>query len=465
MANITNRSPWQVKLPSGVEKFRLRSQAIGHLTSLGYDPEKLPARVLKQLETAFEVQITRKDSKGETVNRRGTFDTRELAEEFGKDQEKELADIVKAQGGFTVGFETITVEEVLYRLLEQHYKKKASYNEISYRIPRLAEWLGAKRKFRQLTRLDMTNLLARLQALKYSDSSISNFFTVLTTLYRFAKKRWHYPVENIASEMDLTKPNNAIQRYWVEDEEERLMKSLELRSPWLIPIVQLSQEMAFRRGELVQAPVRKTKIRGVALEQPSAVVASETTSKRKTKAMTGGLKWEYLDWSIEVLSLPKEKNDHAKKATEFKGRKVPITKKMREILWPLYEASATKKGLVFNATINSVSNSFRIACEKAVPPIEDLTFHSLRKIATRDLSRRVTNPMELGRLSGHKNIEVLNKRYYEVPIEELAALLRKSSGTIHDRGISALTATLGLPNALKFIKGIRALSDPKDAFS
>ena len=106
MANITNRSPWQVKLPSGIQKFRLRSQAVRHLTSLGYDPEKLPARVLKQLETAFEVQITRKDSKGEKAKRHQTFDTRDVAEAWGKDQEKQLKEIVKVQGGFTVGFET-----------------------------------------------------------------------------------------------------------------------------------------------------------------------------------------------------------------------------------------------------------------------------------------------------------------------------------------------------------------------
>ncbi len=222
--------------------------------------------------------------------------------------------------------------------------------------------------------------------------------------------------------------------------------------------------MAFRRGELVQAPVRKTKVAGKDAAKAATATISNPTDSGQPKKMSGGLKWEHLDWSTDTLSLPKEKNDHVKKPTEPKGRKVPITKKMREILQPLYDASPMKTGLVFQATINSVSKSFRLACEKATPPIENLTFHSLRKIATKDLSHRVTNPMELGRLSGHKNIEVLNSRYYEATVEQLAALLRKSSGTNHDRGISALAAALGLPGAKEFILGIRALKNPEDAF-
>ncbi|MBK7655493.1 MAG: tyrosine-type recombinase/integrase [Betaproteobacteria bacterium] len=271
----------------------------------------------------------------------------------------------------------------------------------------------------------MMKLRDKLIADKYSASSIRNYFTILTSLYKKASNTWLYPVENIASNLDLPKPNNAIQRYWASNEKDRLMASLSKRSPWLIPIVELSLELSFRRGELVQAPVRPRKAKSIDVDARSLEPEKETSPAltedggKKPKIMQGGLRWECIDWEKNSLTLEKEKNDRTKKVTEFKGRTVPLTKRMQEILRPLYDASPTKTGLVFSGTINSVSNSFHQACLTADPPIQGLTFHSLRKIATKDLAKKVGNPMMLGKLSGHKNIEVLYKRYYEVTLDEL----------------------------------------------
>ena len=173
---------------------------------------------------------------------------------------------------------------------------------------------------------------------------------------------------------------------------------------------------------------------------------------------------ENIDWDNNTLNLPKEKNDGTKALTESRGRSVPLTAEMRAILEPLFLKSTTKKGLVFQGTINSVSQAFNVSCQKAEPPIVGLTFHSLRKISTKNLSRRVSNAMELSRLSGHKNIEVLNKRYYDVQVEDLIALLAQSSGTLKHRGITALTKVLGLADTKKFIEEIRELENVEMAF-
>ena len=176
------------------------------------------------------------------------------------------------------------------------------------------------------------------------------------------------------------------------------------------------------------------------------------------------MRWEDVDWDNNVLRLPREKNDHTKSVTQSLGRSVPLTPEMQDILRPLYEASPTKSGLIFTNTINSVTGAFTIACDKAKPPITDLTFHSLRKIATKALSKKVNNPMELSRLTGHKSLDVLNRRYFDVQVEELYALLVENSGTIRHRGISALTKVLGLPDAKKFIEEVRKLPSVEDAF-
>ncbi|MEI8171407.1 MAG: tyrosine-type recombinase/integrase [Rhodoferax sp.] len=449
MAKPKNRSPWRVKLPGKeVRQFRLESQARTYLAESGYtDDTAYPRGALKQLETAFEGQVIRKDKLGNLVRRSETFDTYDEAEKFIAKQDADLDRILDNQGAFEADFETITVREALKKFHATHYKGKASFKENGYRIDHLIEWLGGDRKFRSLTTKDFKNLRATLQGegdIKinpYSASSQRNYFTVLTSLYKHAIKEWEYPVANLASGITLPKPTNYIQRDWQGDEEVRLMKSLEERSPWLIPIVELSLEMAFRRGELVQGEKNK-----------------------KTGLQTGGLQWENINWAKGELTLLTEKNDSSKKVTESLGRTVPLTQRMQEILKPLYEASKTKKGLVFQGTTNSVTGAFSNACKRAEPPIEKLTFHSLRKIATKALSNRVDNPMQLRRLTGHRNVEVLDKRYFNIRVEELAALLLKSSGSIQHRGVAALTKVLGLKDTKIFLREVRKLKELDDVF-
>jgi len=185
MANITNRSPWVVKLTGApAKKFRLKSQALAYLLSQGYpDPESLPKGALKQLATAFEVQIKRKDRFGTTINESRTFDTWAQAEQWAKSVEQGLEDTIQKYGGFSVEYETMTVKGALDKLHKEHYSSKASASEIAHRTRLLAEWLGADKLFKDITRNDLISLLAMLKSeKKYSASSVRNFMTVLTKL-------------------------------------------------------------------------------------------------------------------------------------------------------------------------------------------------------------------------------------------------------------------------------------------
>jgi hypothetical protein len=234
--------------------FRLKSQALAFLAENGHtDPDKLSRGALKQLKTAFEVQVIRKDKEGNVVRRSETFDTYAEAEKYAAKQDAELDRILQDQGGFEVGYKTITVKEVLEKFHAEHYKGMASFKEVGFRIPYLVGWLGGSRKFRELNKKDFEKLQAKLAAEKYSASSQRNFFTVLTSLYKHAARKWHYPVGNPASDMDLPKPTNYIECDFKGDEKDRLFKSLHAHSFWLIPIVETSLELTFRRGELVQS--------------------------------------------------------------------------------------------------------------------------------------------------------------------------------------------------------------------
>ena len=51
--------------------------------------------------------------------------------------------------------------------------------------------------------------------------------------------------------------------------------------------------------------------------------------------------------------------------------------------------------------------------------LEDLTFHDLRHVATSRLARRFPNPLDLKRVTGHRDLKSLD-RYYQPNLTELA---------------------------------------------
>lgn len=72
--------------------------------------------------------------------------------------------------------------------------------------------------------------------------------------------------------------------------------------------------------------------------------------------------------------------------------------------------------------------------------------------------------MQLRRITSHKNMEVLDKRYYDIQVEELPALLLASSGSVKHRGVAALTKVLGLEDAKAFLHEVRKMKDLDEVF-
>ena len=442
MANIANRSPWVVSTPNnkGEQKFRLKSQAKAHLDSLNN-----PRAKMQQLETAFEVQIKLKDSDGNTVTRSGTFDSRKEAEAWALAEETSLKTLREKQGSFDKSFETMTVKDALTRLHQEYYSKKKSSEEVEYRTPQLVKYFGGEHVLlRELTHKSLLNLKKELQKDDYSASSIRNFFSIVSRMFKYARSEWLFPVENYALAVDLDKPRNAKQRNFTGDEKERLFKSIKSRSPWLMPLVELSLEMSFRLGELVK---------------PGA--------KRQKKALELGLKlglqWEGIDFDKNSITLFQEKNDWKKAATEELGRTVPMTPRMREILLEFRDKTPAdqRKGYVFGTTTtNSTSHAFTECCRLAEPPIENLTFHSIRKIATYSLSKKIPNAIMLSKITGHRDIKTLADRYYKVPIEDLQIMLGEiDTSTLQSKALWILKKELGIEDTVKFLLLIKDIDD------
>lgn len=446
MANIANRSPWTVKAPGQQEKkFRLKSQAEKYVAE-----HDIARAKVQQLATAFEVQIKLKDSQGNIVTRSATHDTYDQAKAWADEEEAKILSFKKANGSFDETYENLTLAAALRKFHAEHYKGKSSSKENGYRVEHIIDWLdGEKRLFKDLTKKNMLSFRTHLQNVPYSKSSVKNYFTVLNSLFKHAISEWQYPIANPVNGIYLPEPKNAIERYWQGDEKERLYASMRKNRPWLEDIVDMSLEMSFRRGEIV------------------AGAKDKTTGKQEP-----GMLWEGVNFTTRMIRLFKEKNDWTKSNSELKGRTVPMSDKMLEILLRHYEKHPTKKGPVFltyrlngehtPTTVNTVSHAFTEVCRLAEPPIEGLTFHSCRKIATVDLAPKVPNAIYLSRITGHKSINVLAARYFAVPDEEMKRMLNiGQTGNIVERGISMLERHFNKEQVAEFLREVRRLGDVK----
>lgn len=429
MANITNRSPWEVSCPGQeTKKFRLKSQAQTYLDGLKNKRAKM-----EQLQTSFEVQIKLKDRDGNIATSSGTFPSMKFAEQWAKEEEDRLLSHRQENGTLEenpVGLD-INLAAALTRTLDEHYAGKEAQGRLRYVAKRIVGYFKVVR----LAEVDGKSLKRYrdhlLKEEKLAPSTVRNYFSLISQTFEHIRKEWHLDIPNYARLVVLPEADNAKERNWESgDEKTRLFEAINKRSPWLMPLVEMSLEMSFRRGELV--PINH--------------------KKAESPTFKGGMRWEGIDFTKRTVRLFEEKNDHTKKKTEIKGRTVPMTPRMYEILKEEYDKSTTKKGLVFSATGNSVSQAFKECCKIAEPPIENLTFHSCRKIATYELSKIVPDPIRLSRFTGHKDIRTLSDRYYKMPVEDMQLII--NAHAIDDpvqRGLVILQTAMGEDKTREFL--------------
>lgn len=436
MANIQNRSPWIVTSPNAEPiKFRTLKQAEAFAAD-----RDIPKTKIRQLETSYEAQIRLVDTRGNQINQTKTFHTEKEAIRWANDEESRILGYKHETGSFNIALETMTFEDALTRTVKEHYKGMASQDQNADRAVIIMEQLSDLGLPRSIKLKEITPTIIRnyrsflIEDEEYAASTVRNYFAFISQTFKHARSEWGFDIENPTKGINLPKPNNAIERYWRsgQNERERLLESIDRNRPWLRPIVELSLEMSFRLGELVP----RTK-----------------TEKHKDQ----GLMWEGVDLENSTIRLFREKNDHTKSPTEIRGRIVPMTPRMIEILTDLAGDSKVRSGRVFDSSNSSIDKAFRYCCTHAEPPITDLTFHSLRKIATVDLSKAVPNPMLLSKLTGHKDIQTLSERYYKTPIEDLKVMLAGhniSSPLV--KGLLVLEKQLGPKEAEAFLNFVKS---------
>lgn len=435
MATIHNRSPWFVtRRNADPVKFRTLKQAEAYVADNDFENAKI-----RQGQTAYEAQIRLVDSKDNQINQTKTFRSEEEAYKWANAEEDRILGYKREAGSFNIELETMTFEDALNRTVKEHYKGMASQDGNRDRAVIIMEQLADLGYPESIKLKDITPTIIRnyrsflIEEEDYAASTVRNYFAFISRTFKHARSEWGFDIENPTKGIGLPKPNNAIERYWKsgQNERQRLLDSIDKNRPWLRPIVELSLEMAFRLGELV--PKTKTE-----------------------KHIDQGLLWDGIELENGTVRLFHEKNDHTKSPSELRGRIVPMTRRMEEIFKELKGDRKTPMGRVFDATHSTVNKAFNYCCNHAEPAITDLTFHSLRKIATVDLSKVVPNPMLLSKLTGHRDIQTLSDRYYNTPIEDLKVMLAGHNITNPlVKGIVVLEKQLGTKEAEAFLNFIK----------
>ena len=124
-----------------------------------------------------------------------------------------------------------------------------------------------------------------------------------------------------------------------------------------------------------------------------------------------GLTWEHVNFKTRVAHLPRTKNGWP--------RDVPLSTKAIKLL-KILEKIKKENEPVFQLTTANLDALFRKIKKKAL--VEDLRFHDTRREALTRLAKKV-DVMTLAKISGHRDLRILQNTYYAPDMTEVVDLL------------------------------------------
>ncbi len=205
----------------------------------------------------------------------------------------------------------------------------------------------------------------------------------LSVVFEQCRKEWGLAVSNPVRQIRMPKPGKPRQRRLEAGEEDALLAACRAsRAYYLHSFVVLAIETGMRSGELL------------------------------------AMHWEHMNLNNRTVFLPDTKNGSA--------RTVPLSTRA---LGAIHALPRSINGRLFSSGYHSIHNAFQLAVTKAqatqpekVTFLRELRFHDLRHEAVTRLFEKGLNPIEVGMISGHKTLSML-QRYTHVRAEDLASKL------------------------------------------
>lgn len=216
-----------------------------------------------------------------------------------------------------------------------------------------------------------------------SNNTVRLELAFLSVVFEQCRKEWGLAVSNPVRQIRMPKPGKPRQRRLEAGEEEALLAACKAsRAYYLHSFVVLAIETGMRSGELL------------------------------------AMRWEYLNLNNSTVFLTDTKSGSP--------RTVPLSARALNAIHALPRSIS---GRLFGSGYHSIHNAFQFAVTKAQKTHPDsdtflkgLRFHDLRHEAVTRLFEKGLNPIEVGMVSGHKTLSML-QRYTHLRSEELVAKL------------------------------------------
>ncbi len=205
----------------------------------------------------------------------------------------------------------------------------------------------------------------------------------LSVVFEQCRKEWGLAVSNPVRQIRMPKPGKPRKRRLEAGEEDALLSACKAsRAHYLHSFVVLAIETGMRSGELL------------------------------------AMRWEHVNLGNRTVFLPDTKNGSP--------RTVPLSTRA---LNSIHALPRSINGKLFTSGYHSIHNAFQLAVTKAqatqpdnVTFLRGLRFHDLRHEAVTRLFEKGLNPIEVGMVSGHKTLSML-QRYTHLRAEQLAEKL------------------------------------------
>ena len=208
-----------------------------------------------------------------------------------------------------------------------------------------------------------------------SNNTVRLELAFLSVVFEQCAKEWGYKVINPVKQIRIPKPGKPRQRRLRPGEEDALLAACAASSAtYLHSLVVLAIETGMRFGELVS------------------------------------ITWDNVDFAGRTIYLPDTKNGHP--------RTVPLSTRA---LGAILTVPIGYKGRVFSGKPGSIRAAFGAALKRSGVS-SDLRFHDLRHEAVTRLFEKGLNPIEVGMISGHRSMSML-QRYTHMHPEGIVSRL------------------------------------------
>lgn len=316
------------------------------------------------------------------VRRRGlqprakSFDSKAEAERWARQLETEL-DRTGALPDLRQA-ESTTLGAILQRYISEVSPTKRGGQVEIVRLRALVKKPIAHRTMATLTARDLASYRdERLTTV--ATSTVLKELNVISHAIDTAIREWgiHMPANPCKMVRRPSPPKGRSRRLQGDEEQRLLAGTAGGRNPHLHDIIIMAVETGMRRGELL------------------------------------GLDWRYVDLSAGVATLPLTKNGES--------REVPLSSRARSVLQTRWEAQGQPStGRALPTTQSALVQAWGHLRRRV--GIADLHFHDLRHEAVSRLFEKGLNVVEVGTISGHKELRML-QRYTHLRASDLVARL------------------------------------------